>query len=55
MKRLVVLVLLLALAWPVCGADHPAPWAQSAVLYELNTRQFTPQGTFQRCCRTSPS
>ncbi len=26
--------------------DHPA-WAENAVIYELNTRQFTPEGTFK--------
>lgn len=28
------------------GIEHP-PWARNAAIYELNTRQFTEQGTFE--------
>jgi glycosidase len=31
---------------PYVTLTHPA-WSQSAVLYQLNTRQFTPEGTFR--------
>ena len=40
-----------ASAAPACGhapryeVDHPA-WSRNASLYELNLRQFTPEGTF---------
>ena len=40
-----------AFAAPACGSaprydvDHPA-WSRNASLYELNLRQFTPEGTF---------
>ncbi len=31
------------------------PWLRDAVIYELNTRQFTPEGTFQAASRYLPS
>ena len=31
---------------PYVRLEHP-PWCRHAVLYQINTRQFTPEGTFQ--------
>jgi len=31
---------------PYVQIDHPS-WADDAVIYQINTRQFTPEGTFQ--------
>ncbi|GAA4781113.1 alpha-amylase family glycosyl hydrolase [Stakelama sediminis] len=33
---------------------HNAPWSETAVLYELNTRQFTPEGTFRAARKQLP-
>lgn len=33
---------------------HSASWAKAATLYELNTRQFTPEGTFSAAERQLP-
>ncbi|HEX8262693.1 MAG TPA: alpha-amylase family glycosyl hydrolase [Allosphingosinicella sp.] len=35
------------------GVKHP-DWAKDAVLYQLNTRQFTPEGTFRAAERQLP-
>jgi len=34
-------------AKPVKSTVRHAPWSEGAVIYELNTRQFTPEGTFK--------
>ncbi len=44
--------LALALAFAACQTPVSAPevhpqWARQAVMYEVNTRQFTPEGTFE--------
>ena len=31
---------------PYVQIEHPE-WAQDAVIYQINTRQFTPEGTFK--------
>ena len=33
---------------------HTAPWAKSATIYEINTRQFTPEGTFAAAQKQLP-
>jgi len=65
MKALVALALLLAplpaLAQPADpyapesfeGVRHP-DWSRKAVIYQINTRQFTPQGTFKAATRELP-
>jgi glycosidase len=35
------------------GVAHPA-WSRDAVLYQINTRQFTPEGTFRAAQRQLP-
>ncbi|MHB2017440.1 MAG: alpha-amylase family glycosyl hydrolase [Candidatus Xenobia bacterium] len=47
MKRLTLVLVVLLLTYPALSVVHPAPWTASSVLYELNTRQFTPEGTFR--------
>ena len=47
MKRIFYFLLLAVLAFGC--ARKPVPereWPDSSVVYELNTRQFTPEGTF---------
>jgi glycosidase len=52
---LLALACLPALAAPQPAADQPKPyvhvqhpaWARNATLYQINTRQFTPEGTFK--------
>jgi len=42
---------------PVSTSSHIPEWVKSSVLYEVNVRQYTPQGTFKafeahlRACR----
>jgi len=62
MKALAALALLLAplpaIAQPVdpytpesfAGVTHP-DWSRKAIIYQVNTRQFTPQGTFAAATR----
>ncbi|MBQ2608457.1 MAG: alpha-amylase, partial [Paludibacteraceae bacterium] len=48
MKKL-FLILLCACALASCTKPSPRPhasWSYDATIYELNTRQFTPEGTF---------
>ncbi len=56
MKAITILAALLALATPAIAAPdytpqpyvkltHPA-WSKNAILYQVNTRNFTPEGTF---------
>ena len=64
-KALTALALLLAplpaMAQPVDpytpesfqGVRHP-DWSRKAVIYQINTRQFTPQGTFKAATRELP-
>ncbi len=33
---------------------HTAPWARAATIYEINTRQFTPEGTFRAAEKQLP-
>lgn len=40
-------------ARPYVEIDN-APWMREAVLYQLNTRQFTPEGTFRAAMRELP-
>lgn len=40
-------------ALPPSQVKHPR-WAEGAVIYELNTRQFTPEGTFNAVIRRIP-
>ena len=35
------------------GISHPA-WSRKAVIYQVNTRQFTPEGTLQAATRELP-
>ncbi|HEX8062233.1 MAG TPA: alpha-amylase family glycosyl hydrolase [Allosphingosinicella sp.] len=35
------------------GVKHPG-WSKNAVLYQLNTRQFTPEGTFRAAAKQLP-
>lgn len=35
------------------GISHP-PWSRKAVIYQVNTRQFTPEGTLQAATRELP-
>ena len=57
MKRLLALVL--AAACAACGttpaepAAHP-DWSYNAVVYEMNVRQYTPEGTFEAAARELP-
>ena len=57
MKRL--LALILAAACAACGttpaepAAHP-DWRYNAVVYEMNVRQYTPEGTFAAAARDLP-
>ena len=57
MKRL--LALILAAACAACGtppaepAAHP-DWSYNAVVYEMNVRQYTPEGTFEAAARELP-
>ena len=49
MKRIFSLLLLAALSLAAACTSRPeaaAEWASDAVLYEMNVRQFTPEGTF---------
>ncbi|MDE5578393.1 MAG: DUF3459 domain-containing protein [Alistipes sp.] len=49
MKRFFSLLLLAALSVAAACSSRPeaaAEWASDAVLYEMNVRQFTPEGTF---------
>ena len=55
MKRILYFLFLAALA--LGCARKPAPerdWADTAVVYELNTRQFTPEGTFAAAQKQLP-
>jgi len=36
------------------GSHHPA-WAKDAVIYQINTRQFTPEGTFRAAQQRLPA
>jgi glycosidase len=52
--KLLFLILLTSSMWltaqnaPPPAIENPLPdWAKGAVIYEVNTRQYTPQGTFQ--------
>ena len=38
---------------PQTRLTHP-DWARNAAIYELNTRQFTPEGTFEAARRELP-
>lgn len=59
MKRLFALSLALLLA--SCGPQGPAPetgahpdWSYDAVVYEMNIRQYTPEGSFAAAARELP-
>lgn len=57
MKRL--LILLLAAALTACGTNIPKPaahpdWSYGAVIYEMNVRQYTPEGTLEAAARCLP-
>ena len=63
-RLLLALLALVALGAPARAADpydpvdlsgvkHP-DWAKNAVLYQLNTRQFTPEGTFRAAEKQLP-
>ena len=55
MKRILYFLVLAVLA--LGCARKPAPerdWADTAVVYELNTRQFTPEGTFAAAQKQLP-
>jgi 1,4-alpha-glucan branching enzyme len=42
-------------AKPVVAPDHAPPvWSRSAVMYEVNVRQYTPEGTFSALQRHLP-
>ncbi|MGD2128332.1 MAG: hypothetical protein PVJ17_03460, partial [Lysobacterales bacterium] len=38
---------------PYVRIEHPE-WSRDAVLYQINTRQFTPEGTFDAAARQLP-
>lgn len=53
--RLFIALVALATSLLACAADQPRPyvhlqhpdWARSATIYQINTRQFTPEGSFK--------
>ena len=57
MKRLLLLILLAALTacrnTPAVPAAHPE-WSYRAVIYEMNVRQYTPEGTLAAAMRELP-
>lgn len=57
MKRLLILLFAAALTAcrtaPTAPAAHPA-WSYDAVIYEMNVRQYTPEGTFRAAARELP-
>ena len=42
----IVLAVLFASCQSVQQAQNPEEWSKNAVIYEVNVRQYTPQGTF---------
>ena len=64
MRAFLLLLAFFALAAPVSAADRYAPqdltgakhpqWSKNAAIYQINTRQFTPEGTFRAAEKQLP-